>query len=312
MRLHLHPLTQHTRVHARRYNKLFGALAANVNELNSSLGIASEELYGQTVGDIVRGEESTTSSALRSPRREGSKLSIRSDRLSARTRRVQTHGQLPYAGIGAYARNTLADAMLPKPEMSSASWALNQASLGSMASSWASTHTRLVAPKAENPLKSLRELSGNAPAFKSLFADQSWADDALQDSLQPSVVLDRVDSRLVRATMHNTSRVTELNLETLVVHVDLVRVRDVVVSGDNTKLALVVALGENSRCVPLTMKTTNRFLNASVSAPFKAPTSFDFRFDGVLDDASLYVGVHRCGLNVRFCMRATAGEAVRT
>ena len=36
-----------------------------------------------------------------------------------------------------------------------------------------------------------------------------------------------------------------------------------------------------------------RYLNASVSMPFKTPTSFDFRFDGVLDNTALYVGVHR-------------------
>jgi len=188
-----------------RYNKLFGALAVSSQDLKAELGIAAEELYGSHVGEIVRGEESVSSSALRSPERVSSaslevSRSLRSNRwrLSARTRRVQTHGQLPYAGIGAYARNALADRMLPKPEQSFASWALNQASVESCGTGWASARSTLVARAADDPLRSLKELSSDAPAFKSLFADQSWADDELQASQLPSAADARVDSRLVR------------------------------------------------------------------------------------------------------------------
>jgi hypothetical protein len=76
----------------------------------------------------------------------------------------------------------------------------------------------------------------------------------------------------VRATLPNTSRVTELNPETLVVRVDVSRVRDVLLAtGDKSsaisKLALVVALGENVRCLPLTMKMTNRYAPCRLRAP---------------------------------------------
>jgi hypothetical protein len=149
------------------------------------------------------------------------------------------------------------------------------------------------AKNVNDPLASLSELSSDSAAFTSLFADVSWAGHDVQTLLGPNPEKDRVDTRLVRATMHNLSRIKQLNYETLVVRVNVKRIRDVMPPKDVHRMVVVVSLNEDTRLFPVQIKVTNRFLSASVSVPFKQPENFDFFFDGVLDDFPLYVGVHK-------------------
>jgi hypothetical protein len=309
-------ITVLTKAMHQRYNKLFGALSANVNELNSALGIASEEEFFKTLGlghDAASslGASLPTSaaqaaagtsppprdiSAVSAPEdggqrgegREGKegclphalgtghdRRKARGERLSKLTRRVGRHGQLPYAGVGSHAGRLLAREMGLTSSFSTDSVGPERSSKS------------LLMQEAGKPLS-----TDTGRSIHSFFGEVSWYDDELA-VLAPDRGADKTDKRLVRATMLHTSRIQQMNPATLVVRVEVARIRDVLPAKDVRRMVLVVSLNEDTRIQPLSIRVINRFLNASMSMPWKTTPSFDFFFDGVLHEAPLYIGVHK-------------------
>ena len=89
----------------------------------------------------------------------------------------------------------------------------------------------------------------------------------------------------------------QLNLETIVVRVRMVRVRDIIPSqADLDRMVLVVAIQEDVRVLPVAMHVINKFLNAAVSEPFSEGDGgvvLEFALDGVVEDSMLYLGIHK-------------------
>ena len=89
----------------------------------------------------------------------------------------------------------------------------------------------------------------------------------------------------------------QLNLETIVVRVRMVRVRDIIPSqADLDRMVLVVAIQEDVRVLPVAMHVINKFLNAAVSEPFGEGDGglvLEFALDGVVEDSMLYLGIHK-------------------